>query len=212
MKIYIGPYKKWIGPFQLVEPLRYIGVSEFYRDKIADYFSNGLITSACEWIHSKRNRKVKIKLHYYDTWNMDGTLAIIIAPMLKKLKENTHGAPNVDDDDVPIELKSTSVPPVDQYGTDENHFKRWDYALDEMIWAFEQLNPENNWEDKFFTGKSKITWKKIPNKFKGEEDLEMLQIEDDDTFKFDSEGYDVHFARIKNGIRLFGKYYLSLWD
>ncbi len=42
---------------------------------------------------------------------MDYTLSHIVVPMLKQLKETKHGAPFVDDEDVPEELKSTSAPP-----------------------------------------------------------------------------------------------------
>jgi len=83
-------------------------------------------------------REEHIVIHSYDTWNMDHTLALIILPMLKQLKATTHGAPSVDDKDVPKELKSISAPPKEnEYDTDDNHFKRWDYVLDEMIYAFD---------------------------------------------------------------------------
>ena len=52
------------------------------------------------------------------------------------LKKDKHGAPNTDDADVPDRLKSTSAPPkTNTYDTDEFHFQRWDWILDEMIWA-----------------------------------------------------------------------------
>jgi len=83
-------------------------------------------------------REEHVVIHSYDTWNMDHTLALIILPMLKQLKATTHGAPSVDDKDVPKELKSISAPPKEnEYDTDDNHFKRWDYVLDEMIYAFD---------------------------------------------------------------------------
>jgi hypothetical protein len=69
---------------------------------------------------------------------MDYTLAQIIVPMLKQLKKSKHGAPFVDDEDVPKELKSTAAPPVkEKWDLDDNYFKRWDWAMDEMIFAFE---------------------------------------------------------------------------
>ena len=83
-------------------------------------------------------REEHVVIHSYDTWNMDHTLALIILPMLKQLKATTHGAPSVDDKDVPKELKSISAPHKEnEYDTDDNHFKRWDYVLDEMIYAFD---------------------------------------------------------------------------
>ena len=80
------------------------------------------------------NRKISVKLHKWDSWNADNTIAIIAHPLLIQLKETKHGAPLVDDEDVPDELKSTSAPPKENdYDVDGNHFKRWDWVMDEMI-------------------------------------------------------------------------------
>lgn len=78
-------------------------------------------------------RLVEIKIHNYDTWAMDSTLAILIAPMLKQLKDTKHGAPFVDDEDVPEHLR---LPDIDEYGIQKTHFEKWDWVLDEMIWGF----------------------------------------------------------------------------
>ena len=77
---------------------------------------------------------------------MDYTLSHIILPMLKQLKETKQGSPNVDLDDVPKELHPPEGQP--QYGpsgeVDDNFFKRWDWVMDEMIWAFTQIAESNN--------------------------------------------------------------------
>jgi hypothetical protein len=82
----------------------------------------------------------QIVIHSWDTWSMDHTLSYIIVPMLKQLKETKHGAPAVEFKDVPEELMpsdSEAVKKLYTHGeTDDNYFKRWDYVLDEMIWAF----------------------------------------------------------------------------
>ena len=117
------------------------------------------LTKFCNWLEKKRNRKVKIHIDNYDTWNMNSTLAMIILPMLKQLKDTKHGAPNTDDKDAPVELRSTSAPKKEHdYDTDDNHFKRWDYILDEMIWTFEQLHPDNDWEAQYYSGEHDIVW------------------------------------------------------
>jgi hypothetical protein len=41
----------------------------------------------------RKNRKLQVVIHRYDTWNMDSTLAHITVPMLKQLKKITHGIP-----------------------------------------------------------------------------------------------------------------------
>lgn len=70
---------------------------------------------------------------------MDHTLSYIIVPMLIQLKDTNHGAPNVDYDDVPEELRP-SEEWIKRYNyggeTDPYFFMRWDWILDEMIWAF----------------------------------------------------------------------------
>lgn len=150
------------------------------------------------WVSDHTKRKICVKIHDYDVWSMDSTLAPIILPMLKLLKVKKQGAPSVDDDDVPEELRSTAVPPVDidTGHTDANWFKRWEWVMDEMIWAFEQINDENS-DDKFF-------------------EHEAVDDPDDaldpSKCKFDKKGYEAHQFRIDRGLRLFGKYFRGLWD
>ena len=100
----------------------------------------------CEWIDSKRHRKIKIRIDKYDTWNMDYTLAHIILPMLKQLKAEKHGTPSVDDEDLPKSLQRKKRRKTDDW-SDEKYFERWNYVMDEMIFAFESQH--NDWKDEF---------------------------------------------------------------
>jgi hypothetical protein len=102
------------------------------------------------WIwFDRRTQKVKVKIDRWDTWSMDHTLAPIILPMLVQLKETKHGSPWVDDEDVPGELRSTNAPPKENdWDTDDFHHLRWDWVLDEMIWAFEQ-KCRDDWMDDY---------------------------------------------------------------
>lgn len=136
-------------------------------------------------IQDRRKRKIKIHIDDYDVWGMDHTLSLIIYPMLKKLKENKMGAPFVHDEDVPEELRGGYVNPKNGE-TDSNWFKRWDYVLDEMIFAFKCQTYE--WEEEFF------------------------DFSDDLNATFDKKGLVEKNDRIQNGLRLFGKYYSNLWD
>jgi len=145
-------------------------------------------------------REEDIVIHNYDTWNMDHTLALLIVPMLKQLKETKHGAPCVETSDVPLFLKPTQLEVVrykEDGETDKNFFKRWDYVMDEMIWAFEQIVDDD--DEKPFYDHSEI-------------DPEDSMEESVKKLKVDREGLDAHNKRIENGLRLFGKYYRSLWD
>ena len=77
----------------------------------------------------------EIIIHSWDTWSMDFTLAKIVLPMLKQLKETKHGAPFVDMSDRPDNLQCYKEP--EDYETDKFHFQAWDWALDEMIYSFD---------------------------------------------------------------------------
>jgi len=136
--------------------------------------------------------------------------------MLKQLQSEKHGAPFVDDEDVPEELKSTSAPPKEnEYDTDANHFKRWDYVLNEMIFAFEH-KVDDSWEDDYRSGEHDILWvpvdkdgNEVP---KGEHKFMQMSKGPKDTYECDYDGMEIVHKRMKNGFRLFGKYYEGLWD
>jgi hypothetical protein len=154
---------------------------------IGKYPKNGLL------------RKVSVKIDSYDTWNADHTLALIITPLLEKMKEKKQGAPLVDDDDVPDELKSTSADKKEhEWDTDSNHFKRWDWVLDEMIYAMREISEDNPGQHKFFDDSDIL-------------DSENL-FDQLDKMKVDIEGLDAYNERILNACKLFGKYFQSLWS
>lgn len=83
-------------------------------------------------------QRVKVKIHKYDTWNMDMTLAFVILPMLQQLKRTKHGSPYIDNADVPENLRLD-----DNSNQDDAYWRsfhaRWDYVIDEMIFGFSQL-------------------------------------------------------------------------
>ena len=140
MYIKIGPYKNWIGPYQLADLLQKVGVSENQCDKLGKWLSGTKLSNFCTWVDSKRKRKIQVRIDKYDTWNMESTLSYIIIPMLKQLKETKHGSPSVDDTDVPKGLRSTLVSEKEnEWDIDDNWHDRWNWVLDEMIWAFEEI-------------------------------------------------------------------------
>ena len=146
MKVYIGPYKTWWGPYQIADLLQKVGISEERCDKIGEWLAETWLMDFCNWVESKKKRKIKIKIDYYDVWSMDHTLSLIILPMLKLLKEKKHGSPCVDDSDVPEELRSYNAPPIDKNmgEVDELFHKRWEWVLDQMIWSFEHKVKDEN--------------------------------------------------------------------
>ena len=221
MKVYIGPYKDWIGPYQIAEAI-FFWTKKFnldgrieqrwdykLRDKLGDWLNDTWVRDFCTWIDDKKKREIEVHIDDYDVWSADHTLAYIIHPILEKLQKVKHGSPNVDDEDVPEDLRSTAAPPKkNEWDTDENHHKRWDWILNEMIWSFAQVIDDRA-EDQFHTGKHDIQFNEIDHN--GETLFEMVR-GPNDTHVFDKEGWEKWNERKQNGFRLFGKYYQALWD
>ena len=207
MKVSIGPYLNWIGPYQIVDGIFFWckrwaddELSERWdyklRDKLGDWLSGTWVNDFCQWIYDKRKRKVEVRIDRYDSWSVDHTLSLIIVPLLKQLQETKHGAPLVDDEDVPEKLRSTSAPEKEnEYDTDDNHFERWDWVLNEMIWAHTQSTLEDGGDSQFYIQKPEDERK---NEW--------------DYIDVDREGLKAFEERKRNGFRLFGKYYQNLWD
>jgi hypothetical protein len=175
------------------------------------------VSRAIQWVLDRVHPEIKIiKIDRYDTWSMDHTLSPIILPMLKQLKEAKHGSPQVDDEDVPEHLRSTAAPAKEnEWDTDENWFKRWDWVMSEMIFAFE-CKVDDSWEDAFREGDIDMIWVPVDvhgnEVAKGEHKYYQMKDGPNNTYKCDYDGMRVVEARIQNGFRLFGKYYQALWD
>jgi hypothetical protein len=141
MKVYISKHRDhWVSPYDILEKIFFWREIEYGEPKIDKWADK--LRPVCEGVQSFLDRIhpriTYVKIDKWDVWAMDTTLAHIILPMLKQLNKVKHGAPDIDDEDVPEKLKSTSVPPKESvWDTDANHFKRWDWVMNEMIWAFE---------------------------------------------------------------------------
>ena len=237
MKIYIGkPRYHWISPYTMLDYVFFwTDWSKCSRDKSfrslddekkyvehpewVERWSTRLepVSRAIQWVLDRVHPKIDyVKIDYWDTWSMDHTLARIVLPMLKQLNEKKHGGPQVDDEDVPDHLRSTAAPAKEnEWDTDENWFKRWEWVMAEMIFAFE-CKIDDSWEDAFRSGE--IDWISVPVDVNGNEvpkgEHRYYQMKDgpNHTYKCDYEAMRVVEARIQNGFRLFGKYYQALWD
>ena len=205
MRVKIGPYRnRWISNVHT----NYMNwkYGRFDWDDNSNKFENLLenLEDGLQWIYNRTinkildkrtDQRINVKIDRWDTWSMNHTLSHIVVPMLKQLAGSKHGTPFVDDEDVPEELRSTSAPPKkDKYDLDDNHHKRWEWVIGEMMWAFEQKT-RNDWEGDYY------------------------KYEDDPKEMFgmklvweDREGRKAHQERMSNGFKLFGKYYEALWD
>lgn len=172
-------------------------------DKVADKCFDGLswaVAPLNQWWAKKVPRKVKIKYHNYDTWGLDHTLALVIVPGLKQLKATNHGYGQVEAEDVPPNLEEPEA--------------QWNWVMDEMIWAFEQVAEQFPEVDSFYSGEADYIWTPVNELGKDDPNgkLSEMKTGPNHTFSVDWEGQKAYYDRIKNGTRLFGKYYLSLWD
>lgn len=218
MKVYLGPYVNWIGPYQIAEMLCFWArpvKDELGFDRQPDWVhdfgtwlaedrngNDSWLTRVCQWIQNHKKRTEFVHIDNYDIWGMDHTLALIIQPMLVKLKQQKHGHGWVDNQDVPRELRSTA--PGARKGIKNSHDwdhyagARYSWLLDELIWTFEQLADDNTGESQFFDH-SESEKEKDFNK-----SIQKLKV--------DRVGLLAHQKRIENGLRLFGKYFRTLWD
>lgn len=206
MKVKIGPYpKRLIASFHTEymrkhhgwrdwpDPqTRFENFLEWLEDRVQSVYN------IINWLYfDRKTQKIKVKIDPWDTWGMDHTLALIIVPMLKQLKDDKHGAPFVDYEDVPEDLRPAQEW-YERYSkngeTDPWFFARWEWVMDEMIWAFEQ-KLDDDWEDQYFE------WEDDPEAPLGSK-----------LKSYDKEGHTNHHERMTNGFRLFGKYYEALWD
>ena len=223
MKVYINKYRNhWISPYHILKFVCFWEKDDdvFYNheDELHHKYQKWVdrldplckaLQSFLDFVHPKVDY---VKIDYWDTWSMDHTLGLIALPMLKQLQTKKHGAPFVDDEDVPEELKSTSAPAKEnEWDTDDNHFKRWDWVMDEMIFAFEHhLNKD--WEEAYRSGE--FDHKTVACEWDENGKAKMFKLEEgpNHTYKCDYDGMKIVEDRIRNGFKLFGKYYQNLWD
>lgn len=229
MKVYIGPYDHWFRParwfkewvmwwygfsdkqhWHIIQRLKYKPHEEM--DKITKWLRHlwlyNKLLDLENWINNKVDRKVQIRIDNYDVWNLGDTLAMIALPMLYEFKkQGIQGAPHVDDEDVPEYLRSTAAPPLTEeeknWGTvDKLWHQRWEWVVNEMIWALEQVNdPE-----------SESQFHRDADPEKPSDDPGISFQESLDRSKFDSEGYNKFYKRKHNGLCLLGKYLEALWN
>jgi hypothetical protein len=198
MKVNIGSYQDYFGPYQIAEKVFFwinhrevlLGLDETLEhrwdvkacEKFGDWLSNRTwFVKFLNWIDSKKQRKIQVRIDPWDTWSMDHTLALIIHPMLVQLKAANHGYFSSDPEDAP----SIGAGEVTDYGgNDTLALDRYNWIMDEMIWTFDTL--------------------------KTDRDHELFYNEETGQYNF--EGQKEHDKRIQNGLRLFGKYFRALWD
>ena len=224
MKIYLSkPRYHWLSPYTICEKVcfwREIDYDEPWVERTNKILEPVMVAirKFLDFVHPEINY---VKIDYWDTWSMDHTLSPIILPMLKQLKATKHGSQMVDLEDVPEHMRSYTTEDYDGQTTFEFYAEnipeghdvhsRWEWVLDEMIFAFEHL-VDDSWENKYYSGKH--DWYSEPCKWDENGNVKMYEMKDgpNHTFKCDYEGLRKEWDRVENGLRLFGKYFRGLWD
>lgn len=239
MKVYIGKYpdtwwstRKWAEDIHArrhgrdwgweVEEEEYDWVDRLV-ERIADAWQS-VLNVTINQIAKRRTRKIKIRIDPSDTWGMDHTLGMIILPMLKQLKATKHGSPWVDDEDVPHMVKKKSKAKtsskvralnIDEEDQHSDVHVRWEWVLNEMIWAFEQIISEDEGRSNYYVpykeGEEveRVRWKDFET---GEWQCMVTEEEAREMGRYDPDLQKAYQQRINRGLVLFGKYYQGLWD
>ncbi len=222
MKVYLSNYRNhWVSPYKIMEKVifwREIDYDEPFIKKCNKVLSPFCTAwqSILNFIHPKIDY---VKIDRWDTWSMDHTLAHIILPMLKQLRDTKHGSPMTDDEDVPEYLRTVKKPrrkkkndirdtmQVHAVDMDDDSLihKKWDWVINEMIWTFEQKVKDDD-ESEFFDH-SAYDYENNTDTAEWLNDLTKGQSK----LKVDWDGLKAHQERKENGFRLFGKYYQGLW-
>jgi hypothetical protein len=217
----IIPVYRWQRSYEIMRSDGFYLEKEDYTwyDKIIIGFFEkleNLLLPLNSWAND-RKRKIEVRVDDYDVWGADHTLALIIHPVLVKLKEKKHGSPCVDDEDVPYALRFVAYDKdktICDMSNDDKHQARWEWILDEMIWAFEQHTHDDCNINQFYHHQDQL---EITFEDYGENGMKSIVMnhQKDPTkpaYWVDEEGRKKHYDRIAEGRRLFAKYYDALWD
>lgn len=215
MKVYLTkPRNHWISPYKILEKIFFWREID-YNEPVIKKWSDRLvpISESIQKILDVIHPEVKyVKIDHWDTWSMDYTLALMILPMLKQLRDTKQGSPG----NLP-EFQQTSNSA--QYSFDfyeegdneawEKGHQRWTGMLNEMIWAFEQI-VDDNWEEQYWKVHPELDWDDMSEPFKEGETTRPVKWKVKG--ECDWEGMAKHRQRIRDALKMFGEYYEDLWD
>lgn len=221
MKVKIGKYPSWIGPYQVAEILCF-----WVRGKKDEYG----VPVKPEWVHSfgeiLAHGSVEPKPALGEPRPIGGRERpkTWLYKLLNKIHEKkkrkvqvevarydvfdlytTHALILVpmlkkyveESHGYPVGLDSEDVP-KELRGDDE---RMWRYIVEEMIWAFENVDKDSA---DFYTGEFDMVV--VPDILGG-----RIERGPNHTAKLDQEAWEAFNTRRENGLRLFTKYYFNLW-
>jgi hypothetical protein len=182
--------KKLDVPYYDLNGSHDIGVWKYVRRIIDGYrVIERQMERILKWFDSEH-----VKIDYTDTWNMDRTLAIVIEPALKAMR-NKQGTPDVEPSDLPDHISILEME------------KRWNWVLDEMIFAFKEIiNPTD-----FTHNADNLKFEFVSSPTTGYKTMEFgVKDPSKPAYYRDKEAEKANERRIERGLYYFGKYFRSL--
>ena len=178
---------------------------EVIVDSMADWFMEGRseltwyfklwhwyikrYASDIEYYFRKKYQKYTTGFPHEEAWNFNWWHAKVVVPRLKHMRNNLNGYP-------------CALGCGEEVGSDEKQ-KEWEDILDKMIWSFEHFNDHI---DPIFSDDYDHRWKVT------EEEGGTLFSPLNETGTIDYTPVEEHRARVQEGLDLFAKYYVNLWD
>ena len=162
---------------------------------------------------TSKQRKIDIRIDKHDLWDFRSSVGLIILEWLKEFKNyNKHGVPG----DMPVfqQIQESYTPQAafDFYIQDNPPFsnaeKEWDQILEKMIWSFDEIINETN-ADCYWKVKPEADWDSLidePNE-NGTFEMRWKVHGEIDQYKYKEYG-----EKVQEGLDLFAKYCVNLWD
>ena len=82
-------------------------------------------------------RHIEVELHDNDSWNIDETLALLIAPILRHYRDEGRGLDHIG------RTEASDFPGIGT-AAESHDAERWKALLDELVWTFERLTAEDS--------------------------------------------------------------------
>lgn len=161
-----------------------------------------------------KERKIDIRIDKWDLWDFRSSVGLIILEWLKQFKDyNKHGVPG----DMPAfsQTQESYTPQMafDFYIKDNPPYslaeKEWDDILEKMIWSFDEIINETN-GDCYWTVKPEADWDDLRDDTPNENGFYELKWKVEG--KLDKTKMQQYNDRIQEGLDLFAKYCVNLWD
>lgn len=233
MKVKIGPYKNWFGPYQLADTLcwwvRRVPDEDGFLEKprwvhlFGEWLAHGSIEPDPKpgdpprlWLdHDSRHKTWLYRFLLWVASKRKQKVSVRIDPW-----DSWSAYRNLALVILPVlkQVKEAKygTPMIDFQDVPEHlatidfQEQGWQYIVDEMIFAFENV-VDDSWEDQFVSGESDLRTEVLKWTETGEPLWYRVVNGPGHTRTYDEEGRSRYQERISRGLVLFGKYYRDLW-